>query len=81
MTDKLRSPFTNQVVTKAANPKGDRDDVYDHNSCPMFSEPHSMGKDTIPTVFEEGELNKTFYGPITGKAAVTSPMGSTRKEK
>ena len=80
--DSLRSPFESQLIQKSLDMKGDRDDVYDHNSCPMFSHPHSMGKDTIPCVFEEGELGKQFYGPMDKAAAnLSSPMGSSKGKK
>jgi hypothetical protein len=64
----LVTPFRNPHGT-TLDAKGDRDDVYDHNSCPYFSHPHSMGRDTIPLVFEEGEIGHVFHGPIKGNAA------------
>ena len=82
MADKIRSPFSSPLVSKPLDVKGDRDDVYDHNSCPMFSQPHDMSKDTIPTVFEEGEIGHQYYGPLTKVAAnLSSPMGGSEKKR
>jgi hypothetical protein len=61
--------------------KADRDDVYDHNTCPQFSKPHDKGPDTIPLVFEEGELGHDYRGAPGKHAAVTSTMGSGVSKK
>lgn len=75
---KLASPFTSPLVSNV-NIKGDRDDVYDHNSCPQFSKPHDMSKDTISVVFEEGELGHQFYGKAVDKAAkISGPMNGEK---
>lgn len=74
--DAIGSPMHN-VFGHTLDPKGDRDDVYDHNSCPYFNKPHDVGPNTIPIVFEEGELNHTYHGSATelaGKAAISSTM-------
>lgn len=82
MTDQIRSPFKSPLVSKPLEVKGDRDDVYDHNSCPMFSKPHDLSKDTIPLVFEEGEIGHQFYGPLDKHAAqISSTMGSSKPKE
>lgn len=63
------------VYGAKADPKGDRDDLYDHNQCPVFSKPHDKGPDTIPLTFEEGINGKQYHGPLTGnEAKVSSTM-------
>ena len=80
MADKIRSPFSSPLVSKPLNVKGDADDVYDHNSCPYFNHPHSMSKETIPVVFEEGELGKQYHGKTSAHAAsISTPMSDQKK--
>lgn len=74
----LSSPFKNPHGTQATA-KEDKDDLFDKNPCPAFSQPRDMGPDAIPTTFEEGVLGKRYYGSsLTSEAAVSSPMGKKR---
>lgn len=74
----LASPFTNQLIPDhgEAPPKGA---VTDHNVCPYFSKPREH-KDGLAEVFFSEVNGDTHHGPITGKSAITSTMGSTKKD-
>lgn len=71
----LNSPMQNALV-KDVSMKGNPGDAMDAAPCPEFSEPHSMGPDTIPVVFESGVNGKSYYGNVEKGAASTlnSPM-------
>jgi hypothetical protein len=74
----LASPFQDQLV-KEVGMHDDADDLTGRNPCPHFSQPHDMGPDTIPVVFEEGELGRRYHGPVDKHAAkVSSTMGGNR---
>jgi hypothetical protein len=53
----LQSPFNNPHGT-TLSPYDDKDDLMDRNQTPQFAHAHDVGPDTIPVVFEEGELGK-----------------------
>ena len=72
--DQMSSPFHNAMRGEISK-EADRDDVYDHNTCPAFSKAHDKGPDTIPLVFEEGELGRDYRGDPGKHAAVSSTMG------
>jgi hypothetical protein len=77
--NQLNSPF--RSPHGAPRPmKDDKDDLYDKNPCPVFSEPHSMGPDTIPVVFEEGILGKRYHGKsLEAEAAtISTTMGGKK---
>jgi len=78
--DAIETPFQNPH-RRTMGLKDDTDDVYDHNSTPQFSKPHDMGKDTIPCVFEEGELGKSYRGPVDTNAAILSTTMSGVSKK
>lgn len=74
----IASPFTHQLIPDHGDaPK--KGDVVDRNVCPYFSEPRAAGHDGLPEVFFTGVKGDVHHGPIAGKAAVSSPMGSTKK--
>jgi hypothetical protein len=76
----MSTPFKH-VMPGDISVHADRDDVYDHNTTPQFSKPHDKGPDTIPLVFEEGELGKAYRGHPGKNAAVTSTMGGGVSKK
>jgi hypothetical protein len=69
----LNSPMESAIV-KDTSDRGKAGDTMDRNPCPYFSEPHSMGPDTIRTVFMSGVDGKDYRGKIEGATTLNSPM-------
>jgi hypothetical protein len=69
----LNSPMEHAIITDVSQ-SGKAGDTMDRNPCPYFSDPHSMGKDTIPEVFETGVNGKGYHGKIEGATTLNSPM-------
>ena len=74
----ISSPFTHQLIPEHGD-RAKRGDVVDRNACSYFSEPRAAGHGGVPEVFFSGPNGDVHHGPISGKAAVSSPMGSTKK--
>lgn len=72
--DQMSSPFQS-AIAKGASERGVGNNVMDHNSCPAFSKPHSVGPDTIPCVFETTVGGRGNRGNPGKDAAVSSTMG------
>lgn len=76
----IESPFKSQLIPEVKS-KTQAGDVVDRNQCPVFGKPRESGSAAQPEVFSTGVNGKNYHGSISGKAAVSSTMGSSRKEK
>lgn len=76
----LQSTFTNPH-SESVSDKGKAGDTMDRNPCEYFSDPHSMGKDTIPVVMETGVNGKSYHGRVDDVArnVVSSTMQGNKK--
>lgn len=78
--DSISSPFEHALLPEKARGTNSGD-VVDRNVCPYFDKPRDPDHDGDPEVFFTGVKGKNYHGKITGDAAISSPMGSTRKDK